>query len=85
MIEPESQIPRLISDPISIDMNVEKLDNIRQKGHLRPDERRQVLRVLFALHKDSRERTPGKYNNARSRTARMCGVAKDTVSRLATN
>ena len=85
MTEPENQIARSISDPISVDMNVEKLDNIRQTGHLRPDERRQVLRVFFALHKDSRERTLGKSINARSRTVKLCGVAEDTVSRLVTN
>ena len=84
MAEPENQIFRSISYPISVDMNVEKLDNIRQKSHLRPDERRQVLRVFCALHKDSRERTPWMSSNALSRTAKLCRVAKDTVPSLLT-
>ena len=85
MTEPEGQISRLISEPISVDIHSEKLDDTRVKGHLRLDERRQILRSFFALHKGSREITPRKSINARTRTAKLFGVAKDTVSRLVTN
>ena len=85
MIEPESQISLLVSEPISVDVHVEKLDGIRLKSHLRPNERRQGLRSFFALRKDSPEITPGMSINARTKTAKLYALAKDTVSRIVTN
>ena len=85
MTEPESQISRLISEPISVDIYVEKLEVIRLKGHLRPDERPQVLRSFFAMHKESHEITPANSINPQRRTPKLCGVAKDTFSKLVKN
>ena len=82
MTEPEIQISRLISEPISVDRHVEKLDDIRLKGYLQPDERRQLLPSFFAMHKESHEKTPVNSINAQTRTGKLC---ERYCSRLVTN
>ena len=85
MTDSESQISWLISDPISVNIIVEKLEGVRLKGNLRINQHRQVLRSFFVLNKNSREIKPGKSINARTRTLKLCGFAKGTVPRLVTS
>ena len=73
------------TDPYSIQKQLERLEKLCRKGHLRPDERRNILRVFFALHHDSRENSNNSPVNARTRTSKLCGVSTDTVGRLLTS
>lgn len=60
------------------------LDALREKGQLRPDEKRIIVRVYYALHKDSFKRNPTQSVDAINRTAALLGVGRSTVGKLIT-
>ena len=84
MAVPSNRVKKLSADSESVNNQIDYLDRIRAKGRLRADEKRTILRVFYDLYRDSRNRTPHLKVNARARTAKLCGVAIETVCRLVT-
>ena len=74
--------PYLKSCSHAVRQQIAKIDEIPCQGQLRPDEKRTILRVLFALYEGSRQRTPKISVNTQNHNAKLLGVGKNTVGRL---
>ncbi len=59
---------RLTVDSASIEQQISQLGSMRARGHLRSDGKQSIVRVFYALHRDSRIRTPSLTVDAKKRT-----------------
>lgn len=76
MINPVKRICRLYTDPSYVKQKILFLYRNRRRGHLRPDERRSILRFFYGLYTDSIERDTNMAVNSRMRTARFLVLAR---------
>ena len=68
----------------TIRLALDRLDQLRCRGHLRSGERRTILRVFDTLRDQAETPRDKESNSPRIQTARLCDVSSVTVQRLVT-